>query len=154
MSPAIYTLTQRVMRTSIYNMVHNTWRTIRLVGQDSLLETNFRFGSTLVSIFDKHVTMREQIELVKKIKPRADGPIPLAKLLIFGGITLDDYFVQEANGGAESGSAINSTSKDSMPCIVLSFTNSNQSPVEHELTLEERKEAALKKLRKSRRTAK
>lgn len=133
-------------------MVHNTWRTIRLVGQDSLLETNFRFGSTIVPIFDKHVTMREQIEIVKKIKPRADGPIPLSKLLIFGGITLDDYFVKETIG-AERGST-NSTSKDSMPCIVLNFTNSSQSPVEHELTIEERKEAALKKLRKSRRAAK
>ena len=51
--------TQRVLRTSIFNMIRNTWRTIRLVGMDSGLETSYRFGSTIVPIFDKHVAMRE-----------------------------------------------------------------------------------------------
>jgi hypothetical protein len=47
------------MRTSIYNVISNTWRTIRLVSNDSLLETSYRFGATLVPIFDKHVAIRE-----------------------------------------------------------------------------------------------
>ena len=35
--------------------------------------------------------MREQYEAMSKIAPRSNGPIPLERLLIFGGIALDDY---------------------------------------------------------------
>ena len=59
--------TQRVLRTSIYNMIHNTWRTIRLVSFDIAREPSFRFGATIVPIFDKHVAMREQIETAQQI---------------------------------------------------------------------------------------
>ena len=107
---------QRVMRTSIYNMINNTWKTIRLVNNDFLLEPSYRFGATLVPIFDKHVTIREQMDIAKKVKPRAYGPIPLDRLLILGGVAIDDFSQEAANEG---------TMRNYMPCTVLHFTNSN-----------------------------
>ena len=44
----------------------------------------------MVPVFDKHVSIREQVELVSKVKARADGPVPLSKVIVFGGINLDD----------------------------------------------------------------
>lgn len=58
-NPLIGARVQRVMRTSIYNMVKNTWRTIRLVHDSAIHEPSFRFGATLVPIFNKHIAMRE-----------------------------------------------------------------------------------------------
>ena len=43
-------------------MIQNTWRTIRLVSFDIAREPSFRFGATIIPIFDKHVAMREQME--------------------------------------------------------------------------------------------
>ena len=144
---AIAVSTRRVLRTSIYNMITNTWRTIRIVDMDPNYQTIYRFGSTVIPIFDKHVAMREQVETVKKIKPKADGPIPLSKLLIFGGIALDDFVQETIN---DSNSASNVTRKDSMPCTVLSFTNSSQAPVEEAEGEEESKESAARKQKKKR----
>lgn len=87
--------TQRIMRTSIYNMVKNTWRTIRLCHESAIDLPSFRFGATVVPIYNKHVVMREQMEQVKKIAARDNGPVPLERLLVFGGIALDDAYDQE-----------------------------------------------------------
>ena len=96
---AEYVAPRRVLCTSIYNMMRNSWRTIKLVspGPSPDLLTAYRFGSALVPIFDKHVAIREQVETHKKMQPRADGPIPLVKLLIFGGTTLDDSVFDAAS---------------------------------------------------------
>ena len=59
--------TQRVMRTSIYNLVQNSWRTIRLTGHNESMETSYRFGSTIIPIFDKHIGVREQVEVMTKV---------------------------------------------------------------------------------------
>ena len=82
---------QRLLRVSTYNFIENTWRSIRLVAPSPSRQPCFNFGATLVPIFDKHVTIREQVENVSKVKPRADGPVPLTKLIIFGGINLDEH---------------------------------------------------------------
>lgn len=58
---------QRVMRTSIYNMVSNTWKSIRLISCEHNKEPIYRFGSTVIPIFDKHVAIREQVEMVNKV---------------------------------------------------------------------------------------
>ena len=84
-------LTKRVLRTSIYNMVRNTWRTIRLCYESSAHQPSFRFGASVIPIFNRHVAMREQYEAISKIAPRSNGPVPLERLLIFGGINLDDF---------------------------------------------------------------
>ncbi len=109
------------MRTSIYNMLNNSWKSIRLVSQEQGYEPIYRFGSAVIPIFDKHVAIREQKEMVTKVAPRASGPVPLAKLLIVGGISLDEQ-VQKA---ALTGQA---TFSDKLSCTVLNFTNSNQAP--------------------------
>ena len=38
--------------------------------------------------------MREQYEAMSKVAPRSNGPVPLERLLIFGGIHLDDFEVE------------------------------------------------------------
>ena len=67
---------KRVLCTSIYNMIRNSWRSIRLVspGPSPDMLPLFRFGCTLVPIFEKHVAIREQVEMHKKVQPRAHGP--------------------------------------------------------------------------------
>ena len=45
----------------------------------------------MVPIFNRHVAMREQHEAVTKMAARSNGPVPLERLLVFGGINLDDF---------------------------------------------------------------
>ena len=59
--------------------------------------------------------------MVQKVAPRPDGPVPLAKILIVGGISLDE----QVKNAALTGQA---TFSDKLSCTVLSFTNSNQAP--------------------------
>ena len=110
-----------MLRTSIYNMIRNTWKTIRLVTDGPQLEPIYRFGAAVIPVFDRHVAIREQVEMVKKVNARADGPVPITKLLILGGVDLDDGFFERP---ATQRSRVSTT----MPCTVLSFTNSRAAP--------------------------
>ena len=101
-------------------MLSNTWRTIALVGNDALSPPIYRFGATLVPIFDKDVVVRSQMDLVQKLKPKAHGPIPLERLLIFGGISIGEVSDEHSV----------STLSDHIPCTVLHFTNSDEAPSE------------------------
>lgn len=114
---------KNVLRTSIYNMVKNSWRSIRLVTPSPELTPLFRFGCTLIPVFDKHVASREQIETAKKVKPRDHGPVPLTKLLILGGTSLDDTFFDSTLANPKS------TLHDHIHCTILNFTNSNVAPM-------------------------
>jgi len=51
----------RVLRTSIYNMFRNSWRSIRLVSPGLIPNSlpAFRFGTAVVPVFDKNVAIRE-----------------------------------------------------------------------------------------------
>ena len=49
------------MRTSIYNMASNAWKTIHLVSNETPL---YRFGATAIPIFNKDVVVRDQIDMV------------------------------------------------------------------------------------------
>ena len=79
-------------------MIKNTWRTIRLCYESAAHLPSFRFGATIIPVFNKHVAMREQFEAMSKVAPRSNGPIPLERLLVFGGIALDDYEAIMADG--------------------------------------------------------
>ena len=125
------------MRTSIYNMLRNSWRSIRLVSDG--LEPSFRFGATIVPVFNKHVTIREQVEMAKNVQPRPYGPVPLFRILILGGVSLEDYVA--ATGGAAA--------RDRIKCTTLHFTNSNKAPFLEEANSEDSKDVA-KKSRKKR----
>lgn len=50
------------MRTSLYNMMSNSWRTINLVSSE--LQPVYRFGACLVPIFSKDVVIRDQMDMV------------------------------------------------------------------------------------------
>ena len=63
---------------------------------------------------------REHLEISQKKKPRADGPVPLKSLLIFGGMTLDD-----SEELAYSGESFASK----VPCTVIHFTNASKAPL-------------------------
>ena len=98
-----------------------------MISHDIAREPSFRFGATIIPIFDKHVAMREQIENAQNIQPKVNHPIPLSKVLIFGGITLDDFGDNEDE--MVQGLSSRSTMRDSLHCTVLHFTNSNRTPV-------------------------
>ena len=74
---------------------------------------------------------------MSKVAPRSNGPIPLERLLVFGGIALDDYEVimSDENAGeveqTEAFQGSKTTMQSFMPCTVLHFTNSSQTPLAH-----------------------
>ena len=122
-------------------MIKNTWRTIRLVsdGGSPGFEHIYRFGTAVIPVFDRHVAIREQVEMVKKVEARADGPCPLTKLLILGGVALEDDFFERP---VVQRSRVATT----MPCTVLSFTNSRNAPGSEDL--EESKDGGRKARKK------
>ena len=81
------------------------------------------------------------MEVVKNIKPNAYGPIPLTKLLILGGIACDDDEIVNDPAGFGQRNL-----RDSLPCIVLNFTNSNETPTLPEA--EESKDSGKKQRKK------
>ena len=74
---------------------------------------------------------------MSKLAPRSNGPIPLERLLVFGGIALDDYETVMADEEADQAQQTDAfqgsktTMQSFMPCTVLHFTNSSQTPLAH-----------------------
>ena len=103
----------RILRATSYNIQRRSWKTIR-VTSPSNLEINFRFGAAVVPIYDKHLVLQEQNEMVKKKQSEADCTLPLQKLLILGGINLLEEEVNEQ-----------SPKESTFPITVMSFSNAS-----------------------------